>query len=288
MNNYRVPTYQRFEWINHAKVRRILERFLRPPKRGRKGYDKVTMFLWLMYKQVMGCSYRDLESITGIDYSTFIKFRKRLMQRRWFSSVFNRLAHLLTPHLKQVAALLDSSFVETYSHRDEDGSGYSGYKEKNGFKLHSLIDFTTRLPLVQRTSPGNEADITHGKRLLDRAPPALSVRGFAADKGYDSEYFVMDIKHKWRRAGVAIPVRRMRQSGDPQPNLDAKHKDRSYDRSLYKKRTEIERYFSRKKRVFRLGEEKTRHLENFRANCYLTSIMEILEWLTNHPEVSLG
>ena len=67
-----------------------------------------------------------------------------------------------------------------------------------------------------------------------------------------------------------------------------KYKDRSFDRSLYKKRTEIERYYSRKKRVFNLGEERTRHLKNFRANCYLTSIMEILEWLANHPEVALG
>ncbi len=47
---------------------------------------------------------------------------------------------------------------------------------------------------------------------------------------------------------------------------------------------EIERYFSRKKRVFRLGEERTRHLKNFRANCYLTSIMEILEWATT-PQI---
>lgn len=43
----------------------------------RRGYDKVLMFRWLMYRQVMGCSYRDLESMTGIDHSTFIKFRKR-------------------------------------------------------------------------------------------------------------------------------------------------------------------------------------------------------------------
>jgi hypothetical protein len=55
---------------------------------------------------------------------------------------------------------------------------------------------------------------------------------------------------------------------------------RSHDPTLYRKRTEIERYFSRKKHVFHLGEEQTRHLKNFHANCYLTSIMEILEWST--------
>ena len=53
--------------------------------------------------------------------------------------------------------------------------------------------------------------------------------------------------------------------------------------TLYKRRTEIERYFSRLKRVFRLGEEKTRHFENFQANAYLTSCMAILEWLSKQP-----
>jgi hypothetical protein len=97
----------------------------------------------------------------------------------------------------------------------------------------------------------------------------------------------MEVKQKWQRASVAIPVRRMRQTGDGSKNIEAKRKDRSYDRSLYKKRTEIERYFSRKKGVFNLGEEKTRHLANFRANCHLTSIMEILEWLTKHPRAAV-
>jgi hypothetical protein len=160
-----------------------LERFLKPKKRGRKGYDQVTMFLWLMYKQVMGCSYRDLESITGVHYSTFIKFRQRLIRRRWFTLVFNRLIGLLSPHLKKVAALLDSSFVETYSHHDEKGSGYSGYKQKNAFKLHSIIDFKTRLPVIQSTTPGNIADITAGRMLLNRAPPHYRSAGLQRTEG---------------------------------------------------------------------------------------------------------
>ena len=88
------------------------------------------MFLWLMYKQVMGCTYRDLQSITGIDYSTFIKFRARLIATRWFGNMFRRLIRYTLPHLKHIKALLDSSFVETYSRCDETGSAYSGYKEK--------------------------------------------------------------------------------------------------------------------------------------------------------------
>lgn len=116
-----------------------------------------------------------------------------------------------------------------------------------------------------------------GQILLDRAPPHWRVGGFAADKGYDSEHFVHTIKMKWRQTRVAIPTRKI-PSLNTERSRQRRGLERTRDLALYKKRTEIERYFSRKKRVFRLGEEKTRHLKNFRVNCYLTSIMEILEW----------
>jgi hypothetical protein len=117
-----IPTYARFQWINQPLVRKTVEKLLPPPKRERKGYDKVTMFLWLMYKKVMRCSYRDLESIAGIDYSTFIKFRKRLMEKEWFVSVFEKVAAKLMAHFRKVLLLADSSFVETFSKHEEDGS----------------------------------------------------------------------------------------------------------------------------------------------------------------------
>jgi hypothetical protein len=273
--------------MNHERVRKTLKRFFPPSSSGRKGYDKILMFLWLMYKQVMRCSYRDLESITGIDYSTFIKFRQRLKKKQWFSRVFNKLVHLLVAHMKRIHALLDSSFVETYSKHEEQGSAYSGYKKKIGFKLHQIIDFSTRLPLAQEATDGVRADVKIGENLIRGSPRTWNVAALSADKAYDSEYFLFEIRQKWGQCRVAIPLRNMRQSGDPTYNRYMKRKERSKDRSLYKKRTGIERYFSRKKGVFRLGEERTRHLENFRTNCYLTSIMEILEWLAKHPEVGV-
>ena len=142
-------------------------------------------------------------------------------------------------------------------------------------------DFTTRLPLLQVASAGSVADITAAKLLLARAPPSLPVNSFAADKGYDSEYFVHDLRTKWKGVRVAIPVRRKR--GDDGRNRASRKLERTTNPTLYKRRTEIERYFSRLKRGFRLGEEKTRHFENFQANAYLTSCMAILEWLSKQP-----
>jgi len=259
---------------------------LKLPSRGRKGYDKVLMFRWLIYKHLMQCSYRDLEGMTGIDYTTFIKFRKRLLRAHWFSEVFTALSGFIASHLSSIIAVLDSSFVETYSGHDEQGSAYNGYKEKNGFKLHQIIDYETRLPLLQQATPGARADIVWGARLIERAPPHWKVRGLLADKAYDGIDFVMEIKEKWEGVRIGIPVRRTHAEvlGFSTLSIRRNRRHKEAERCLRKrflnKRTEIERYFSRKKRVFGLGEERTRHLKNFRANCDMTSIMEILEWST--------
>ena len=282
-----IPTYARFQWINHEYVIRILRRFLHSPERGRKGYDKVLMFRWLMYRQLMNCSYRDLESMSGIDHSTFIKFRKRLIAHRWLPRVFKILSSTVAARLDSITAVIDSSFVETYSRHNEHGSEYSGYKKKNGFKLHQIIDYETRLPLLQAVTPGARADVIWGANLIRGAPPQWNIAGILADKAYDSWEFVADIHEKWNGARVGIPVRRTPgEKKEPRHpavirNRKGKESDRCLTRRFLNKRGEIERYFSRKKRVFRLGEERTRTLKNLRANCRMTSIMEILEWTTN-------
>ena len=279
----RIPAFQRFQWLNSPKVVALVASFLHPPERGRRGYDKVLMFRWLMYKQIMRCTYRDLESASGIDHSTFVKFRKRLTASFFLPRMFASLSHMLVAERESLRLILDSSFVETYSKHDEEGSEYSGYKKANGFKLHSLIDFETRLPVLQIATGGARADVVCGSHLVGLALPGWPVGSLAADKGYDSEAFVQEIKRKWGEAKVAIPLRKTNQekvAGHPEGWLNRfmKSLPRSWDPKLRKSRTEIERYFSRKKHVFRLGEEKTRGIQSFEANCYLTSIMEHLEY----------
>lgn len=151
-----IQCYERFQWLNHPKVVEILSRFLAPPRKGRKGYNKVDMFRWLIYRQLMGCSYRDLESMTSVDYTTFIKFRKRLLAKLWFSRIFNALVSETAGVRKNLFLILDSSFVQSYSKKDEEGAEYSGFKHKIGFKVHQMIDFQTRLPLKQLCTGGSQ------------------------------------------------------------------------------------------------------------------------------------
>lgn len=283
-----IPVYARFQWMNNPVVRKTLGKFLGSNPKGRKGYDKVIMFCWLMYRQVQGCSYRDLESMSGIDHSTFVKFRQRLIKKLWFPVIFKTLVSWIVKNREKLNLIVDSSFIETYSGKDEIGSEYNGYKEKNGFKLHQVIDYQTRLPLLQIATPGARSDIMLGKNLIRGSPKEWrkKIRSFLADMGYDGEELVFQAKQKWKNAKVGIPVRRTHKevlgftSEAIILNRKGKEGGRTLNRSFLNKRSEIERYFSRKKRVFKLGEERTRHLKNFRANCYLTSIMEILEWMS--------
>ena len=287
-NKKLIPIYGRFQWLNSQLTDNILEKFLKPSSKGRRGYNKVWMFKWLVYKQVTGCSYRDLETMTSIDYSTFVKFRQRLIKRLWFPSVFKKLILSIVDNLEELTLILDSSFIQTYSKHDEQGSEYNGYKEKNGFKLHQMIDFDTRLPLLQIATPGARSDIMLGRNLIRGSPQEWSskVKGLLADMAYDGEGFTFEIKQRWRNAKIGISVRRTHQEvlGLTSEAITRNRRGKEGGRTLHKafrnKRTAVERYFSRKKRVFRLGEERTRHLKNFRANCYFTSIMEILEWMS--------
>src|SRR3989344_6537430 len=278
-----IPVYARFQWLNNPIVISTICRFIKPNTRGRKGYDKVWMFRWLIYKQFMGCSYRDLESMTEIDHSTFVKFRKRLIAKLLFKNIFSILSQTIAQNLDAITAIIDSSFVETYSKRDEEGSEYFGYKEKNGFKLHQMIDWKTRLPILQFATPGARSDIRWGANLIRAAPKHWRLKEFTADKAYDGINFVKDIALKFPGIRICIPMRKHKKK-DYWFNRLMKLWERVHDPELYKKRSEIERYFSRKKRVFNLGEERTRGLTNFETNCYLTSIAEILEWSTK-PEI---
>ena len=278
-----IPVYARFQWLNHPQIVNLISQFLKPKKRGRKGYDKALMFRWLIYKQLMGCSYRDLESMTNIDYSTFIKFRKRLIAKFLFKNMFSVLSAIIAKSLPSIAALIDSTFVETYSGYDEEGSEYFGYKEKNGFKLHQMIDYETRLPILQFATGGARSDIRWGANLIRAAPQNWKLTELAADKAYDGMDFVMDIVLKFPGIKVAIPMRRHKKN-DFWFNVFMKGRERTKNKMIYKKRSEIERHFSRKKGVFRLGEERTRGLTNFEANCDFVSTLQILEWLTT-PQI---
>src|SRR6267143_3804903 len=101
-----IPVFARFQWLNSPQVVDILSRFLAPKPRGRRGYNKTLLFRWLVYKQLMRCSYRDPESMSGIDYSTFIKFKKRLMASFFLPKMFEIFVAELVTQTKDLRLIV--------------------------------------------------------------------------------------------------------------------------------------------------------------------------------------
>lgn len=286
MSFYHIPTFTRFQWINNPRIVTLLLQALPYAGTGRRGHGQALLFRYLMYKHLMDCTYRDLESVSDIDYSTFIKFRQKIKAHGWVEYIFQTIAHALAEE-GNLTLILDSSFVEQYARHTEEGAEYSGFKKKIGFKLHEIIDFKTRLPVAQTITGGARADVVLGEYLVQTLPAQWPVKSFLADKGYDSTAFVQQIHQQWPGVKVGIPVRKTNQAAlksthqETEKNRRAKEANRTLTPTFYNRRTEIERYFSRKKYVFNLGCERTRGLKNFEANCLMTSVMEQLEYLSS-------
>ena len=284
-----IPNCHAFQWINNERIIALLAAALPYAGTGRRGYGKTNLLRWLIYKQRSGCTYRDLESKSGIDYSTFIKFRRQLQSKGWLEQCFSIIA-TASVQGRKLTLVIDSSFVEQYANKLEKGAEYSGHKKKCGFKTHQIIDFKTRLPLVTITTGGARSDIVLAKQLIKSLPDDWPVEAFLGDKGYDGLELVEMVRSKWPGVKVSIPVRRTchvarncpRQ--ETEKNRRAKRANRTLTRKLYNQRTEIERYFSRKKGVFHLGQERTRGLQEFTTNVTLTDLMAQLEYLAK-PEL---
>src|SRR5579864_2914130 len=82
-----------------------------------------------------------------------------------------------------------------------------------------------------------------------------------ADKGYDDGDIVNWIV-KSLQAKAGIPIRKKNKLA----------KGRTFKKSIYNKRSSIERVFSILKRTYHLGKEETRGILNFAKNVYLTLI----------------
>ena len=117
---------------------------------GRPGYDKQTLFGWLLVKKVTNWSYRDIASMAGVSHPTLMRANQLFLEKRIYERVLRQLlAKAYKQHLiKGTFVAMDSSFVHTFSKHGEFGSeGWNEHKKGYGFKLHLLIDCDTKFPL---------------------------------------------------------------------------------------------------------------------------------------------
>lgn len=249
---------------------------------GRIGYPKDLIFKWLLVKKTTNWDYRTIEELSGVSHQTLIRrnqqFLNKEIYQRFFVSLVRKAVKIGLIVGEKVA--MDSTFVPTFSRHQEEGSGgWNGYKEKYGFKAHVLIDTKTKFPIALVITNGVRSDNPMAIPLLKKAKPYLKNCGYVlADKGYDDTTIVRFIV-KTFGAKAGIPMRKKSSLARGKVNRYGNllnwrllAKGRTFKKSIYKYRTEIERFFSTVKRKFYLGKELTRGIEAFAKNTYLTLI----------------
>ncbi|GAC1414660.1 MAG: hypothetical protein NVS1B13_24350 [Flavisolibacter sp.] len=253
---------------------------------GRPGIDKEVLFFWLLVKRVTNWSYRDIASMAGVSHPTLIRANDLFLRKGVYEKVFLDLvknAHKIGL-IKGKFVAMDSSFVKTFSKKEELGSeGWNGFKEAFGFKLHLLVDAETKFPIALNITNGNAADNTLAIPLLKQAKILLKKAGYVlADKGYDDGDLVdWIVKNLSAKAG--IPIKKIGRRGKNYTwegawrNFQLKAKGRSIKKSIYRRRTAVERAFSVLKRTYYLGKEETRGILNFAKNVYLALICYTLK-----------
>ena len=252
---------------------------------GRIGYDRKILFVWLLIKKVMGWDYRTVSDMAGLSHTTLVRANDKFSKVGVYQKFLISLVKLAYKNglIKGKKVAMDSSFVRTYSGKEEDGSGgWNGYKEAIGFKLHALIDAQTGSLIALIISNGVDSDFTYAIPLLKRARPWLKKCGYVlADKGYDSDEIVKFIARSLE-AKAAIPIRKINKGKNfstkgAYQNWKLKAKGRCIKKSILNARTEVERFFSYLKRVCRLGKDATRGIKRFVDNTYLACIFYMLK-----------
>lgn len=249
---------------------------------GRIGYSKGLIFKWLLVKKVTNWAYRTITELSGISHQTFIRRNQDFLVHQVYQQFFQYLVGKAVQRgfIHGVRVAMDSSFVPTYSSRHELGSeGWNGFKQSFGFKLHALIDAETRFPIALIITNGLAADCTLAIPLLQKAKRYLKKNGYVlADKGYDDTDIVnWIVKMLQSKAGIPMRKKDKRAKGKKNRygnllNWRMKAAGRTFKKSIYKLRTEVERFFSQLKHTYFLGKEFQRGIEAFTKNTYLALI----------------
>ena len=252
---------------------------------GRPGYDKEFLFLLLLIRKVTSWSYRTIAEMGNVSHQTLVRANKFFLERKIYERFFFYLVKRAHRNglLKGKFIAIDSSFVATFSRKEELGSeGWNDFKDAFGFKLHLLIDCETKFPIAICLTNGNASDNTLAIPLLKQARSLLKKAGYVvADKGYDDGDLVNWIV-KELSAKAGIPIKKHKRGRNYSwvgswRNFTLKARGRSIKKSIYNRRSAIERVFSVLKRVYQLGKEEVRVILSFAKQVYLSLICYILK-----------
>jgi transposase len=281
--------------FSYPQIQRLYPR--KPFIGGRIGHNKELLFLLLLMKKVTNWSYREVAEIGGVSHSTLVRINEKFLEKKVYAKFFIHLVKRAYKNglIKGRFVAMDSSFVETFSGKQEFGSeNWNGFKQAYGFKLHLLIDTETKMPIALIIGNGVAHDGTLAVPLLKKARAWLRKVGYVlADKGYDDTDIVNWIA-KELKAKAGIPMRKKSKLAKGKKNRygnllnwQLKAVGRTFKRSILKRRTGVERSFSQLKRVYHLGKEEMRGILNFAKNAYLALISYMLKlfWIAGVTKI---
>jgi transposase len=240
------------------KIKRFLKKLKIPEflhKFGPKKYKLVDHISNLLLMQVCQTSLRRTEKLADLfgekcpSYSALCKSRKRIPLSLW-------------QRLLKLTAGLSSGEVGI------DGTGFSksspsfyflkrinsNMPTKRYTKLSSLFDLKTKKFLVMRIRTSPRHDMQDVKYLLKRI---RDVKVFCGDRGYDSEE-LHEICY-WRGIQTFIPPKKSVKHG-----WARKKQLKSWDKSKYNQRSNVESGFSAIKRKYGFG-VKARKIQGMRV-----------------------
>ena len=126
-----------------------------------------------------------------------------------------------------------------------------------GTKIHTAVS-GLGLPVKLILTPGQAADVTQAKTLIDGVPFEVVI----GDKGYDSREVVAAVE---RQGGEAVIPSRKNQTTP-----------RDIDWARYKDRNLVERFWSKAKQYRRVATRFEKKAQNFLAFVHVASIMILL------------
>ena len=201
----------------------------------------VNAILWIAKT---GAPWRDLPERFGKWNSVFQRFN-RWCKTGVFAAI---LEQLKDPDLGEL--LLDSTIIRAHQHaagaKGSSAANEALGRSRGGFstKVHVACDGLGK-PVTVVLTPGQDHDVTQGPALI----AASNAKKIIADKAYDSDAFVADIKESG--AKPVIPPRSNRKTA------------RSYNKKDYKKRNAVERFINVIKQCRRVATRYEKTARNF-------------------------
>src|SRR5208337_3551855 len=242
--------------------------------------------LWKDPRLMKICDIETNEAPYGI--AVLSRFRTRVGPER-LSRIIDQAICLLVAkgRIKGEAVALDSTFIKAYSRRNLDNkTGYSdpesrlgrAVKSKDlGYRLHLAVDVKSELPVAMIVVSANENEKKHAINLFKKASVYMKPRKLLAD----SQYSAANLRETALEHGTlpVIPYPRNQQVG-VRGILRVDRKFRSHGpqkfKTAYKKRTAVERVFSRLKNLADLTQHNLRGLAKVTFHSQLCILIMLL------------